>query len=83
MFVQLLTARHGLLEPLQVEGQDGGRAEDQQLLAGGRVDGGLLPGADTRVGVVLLLVVSTGLAGPLQQHRLEQNIRYVDVSHIK
>ena len=66
MFVQLLTAGHCLLEPLEVKSQDGGRAEDQQLLAGGRVDGGLLPGA--RVGVVLLLVVGAGLTGPLQQH---------------
>ena len=67
MFVELLAAGHCLLEPLEVERQDGGRTEDQQLLAGRRVDGGgLLPGA--RVGVVLLLVVSAGLTGPLQQH---------------
>ena len=66
MLVQLLTARHGLLEPLQGEGQDGGRTEDQLLLAGGRVDGVLLPSIGARVGVVLLLVVGTGLAGPLQ-----------------
>ena len=66
VLVELLTAGHSLLESLEVKGQYGWRTEDQQLLAGWRVDSGLLP--DARVGVVLLLVVSTGLAGPLQQH---------------
>ena len=72
VLVQLLTARQRLLEPLEVEGQDGGGTEDEELLAGRRIDGSFLP--STGVGVVLLLVVSTGLAGPLQQHRLIHQI---------
>ena len=68
VLVELLTAGHCLLEPLEVEGQDCRRAEDEELLAGWRVDGGSVPSAG--VGVVLLLAVSvcTGLAGSLQQH---------------
>ena len=65
VLVELLTAGECLLESLEVKGQDGWRTEDQQLFAGRRVDGGPLP--DARVGVVLLLVVSTGLTAPLQQ----------------
>ena len=65
MLVELLAAGHCLLEPLEVESQDGGRAEDEELLAGRRVDGGSLP--STGVGIVLLLAICAGLAGPLQQ----------------
>ena len=63
VLVELLTAGHCLLKPLEVEGQDCRRAEDEELLAGWRVDGGSVPSAG--VGVVLLLAVCTGLAGPL------------------
>ena len=76
VLVELLTAGHCLLEPLEVKGQDGGRREDQQLLAGRRVDGGLLP--ETCVGVVLLLGVGTGLAGPLQQQVNEDQAHQSD-----
>ena len=65
VLVELLAAGHCLLEPLEVEGQDGGRAEDEELLAGRRVDGGSLPSAGVRV--ILLLAICAGLAGPLQQ----------------
>ena len=37
VLVDLLAAGERLLEPLEVEGEDGGRAEHQELLAGGRV----------------------------------------------
>ena len=73
VLVQLLTARQRLLEPLEVEGQDGGGTEDEELLAGRGVDGGFVP--STGVGVVLLLALCTGLTGPLQ-HR---QIRYCRV----
>ena len=68
VLVQLLTARQRLLEPLEVEGQDGGGTEDEELLAGRRVDGGFLP--STGVGVVLLLALCTGLTGPLQHRQI-------------
>ena len=35
VLVELLTAGHCLLEPLVVEGQDGRRTEDEELLAAG------------------------------------------------
>ena len=35
VLVELLAAGHCLLEPLEVEGQDGRRTEDEELLAAG------------------------------------------------
>ena len=68
VLVQLLTAGHCLLEPLEVEGQDGRWTEDEELLAGRRVDGSFVP--STGVGVVLLLALCTGLTGPLQHRQI-------------
>ena len=68
MFVNLLTAGQRLLEPLEVEGEDGGGTEDEELLAGRGVDGGFVP--STGVGVVLLLALCTGLTGPLQHRQI-------------